>query len=268
MTTTRPSLLSLLSRNVRRTRRLWTGVRQLSAILWTLASAWWLRSRSQTPFDETTVRGLLPVRGYWDRFLKSHRDDIRGVALEIGNTDLTRGIGGAAVTRADALDVAPAPGIAIVADLQRAWDVPGETYDVFVNQFTMHLLPDDRAALFHAVRLLKPGGVLLCNFPCVSSYPLPLEYSPGTRTFVERWYTPAGVRRLVDELGLGSVTEIVTYGSPIVLLAYLCGLPLQRATSRWLDYNDPSVPILVCVRIQRPENWNPPWQPPRASATT
>lgn len=207
-------------------RRLWMRVHYLPELVWTLASDWWLRTRSQSPFDETTVRGVHPVRGYWDRFLETHRADIRGVALEIGNTELTLGKGGAAVTRADVLDVAPAPGVAVVADLQRAWDVPGETYDVFVNQFTMHLIPDDRAALFHAVRVLKPGGVLLCNFPCVSSYPLTLEYAPGTRTFVERWYTPAGVRRLVEALGLGSATEIKTYGSPIVLLAYLCGIPL------------------------------------------
>lgn len=79
--------------------------------------------------------------------------------------------GGEALTQADALDLTShSPEVRVVADLSRADHVAGDTYDCFVNPFTTAVIYDVEAALYHAIRLLKPGGVLLVNFWCVDFY--------------------------------------------------------------------------------------------------
>jgi SAM-dependent methyltransferase len=247
-----------------RTRRAATVVRHLPFIAWTLVGTAMLRVARMIPFDEARVHGVHPVRHYWNEFLATYRADIRGRALEIGDTKLVCGFGGAAIGRADALDVKPGPGIDVVADLQTAWHVPGETYDVFVNQFSMHVIEEDLAALYHSVRLLKPGGVLLINFPCVSSYPWEGLAYGDERSFVQRWYAPAGVRRLLRLLGLAEHSTVETYGSTLGLLAYLAGLPVEALSVAWFRVRHPGVPILVCARVQRPAHWDSPWVPPGA----
>ena len=226
-----------------------------------------LRLRGRRPFDEE-VAGRVPlVRWYSQEFLLAHRDDIAGRVLEIGNTNIVRALGGSAVTRADSLDVVAAPGVGVVADLQRAWSIPGGSYDTFVNQFTMHVIEDDRAALYHSVRVLRPGGVLLVNFPCVSSYPHDgTEYAPGARAYVQRWYSPVGVGRLLHELGLTGHSRIRTFGSSLGMLAYVHGLSMSVLGGRWLERDDPATPILIWVRVQRPAAWAPSWRPDDAPA--
>src|SRR5439155_1180311 len=69
---------------------------------------------------------------------------------------------------ADAIDLARHnPEVTVVADLTKGDELPGDAYDCFVNQFTMHLIYDLDSALYHSLRVLKPGGVLLANFPSV-----------------------------------------------------------------------------------------------------
>ena len=200
---------------------------------------------------------------YWDAFLRTYAGDIRGSALEIGNTTTVRAHGKAAVTRATALDVAPGKGVDVVADLQRAWNVDDGTYDVFVNQFSMHVIEDDLAALFHSVRVLRPGGVLLVNFPSLSSYPSKgLSYEEGgRRAFVQRWYTPAGVQRMLAQLGLAGHSTIETFGNDVGVMACVHGLPLEVLWRSSLTPADPAHPVLVCARIVRPPQWPSAWQP-------
>lgn len=226
---------------------------ELLAVGLSMAVSWW---RGVAPLDESRTSGVHPVRHYWGVFLKAHAADVHGEVLEIGETAVTRRIGGAAVTRAIALDVVPGPGIGVVADLQRAWNVPDASFDAFLIPFTMHLLEDDRAALFHAVRIMRPGGTVLVNFPCVSSHPPDgLPYPPGSRSYVQRWYTPAGVCRLLDSLDLGRDATITTFGNTLGLLAYVHGLSTNVLAARWLNWTDPATPILVCARIVRPAGW-------------
>src|SRR6266508_5677583 len=127
-----------------------------------------LQFRRLQPIGNGRQRGTPIVRYYWERYLQEHQADIRGTALEIGTTYTIRKFGGIVVTRAEAIDLSPhSPEITVVADLSRADHVPSDRYDCFVNQFTMHLIYDAQAALYHSIRILKPSGVLLINFSCV-----------------------------------------------------------------------------------------------------
>ncbi len=215
------------------------------------------------PFDDSRNAALPPVRVYWADFLAAHKPDVRRYAAEIGTTSTVMGVGGAAVTRADAIDVASGPGVTVVADLQRAWNVADGQYDVFVNQFSMHMIEDDLAALYHSVRILKPGGVLLANFPCVSSYPWDGVSYGGEAVRVQRWYTPAGVWRMISALRLDGSATVECYGSTFGMLAYAAGVPASAVPRAWLHGREPGVPMLVCVRIERPLDWRPAYVPPR-----
>jgi SAM-dependent methyltransferase len=233
-----------------------------------------LQFRRLQPLGYGRQRGTPIVRYYWERYLQEHQADIRGTALEIGTTYTIRKFGGVAVTRAEAIDLSPhSPEIAVVADLGRADDVPSERYDCFVNQFTMHLIYDAEAALYHAIRILKPGGVLLINFSCVDYYfPHGLDMGTGEPMFVYRWFTPIQVENMLQSLDLGAEHYTLDiYGNLFTRIAYQMNMPAEELTQRELDFVDPGHPLLICARVVKPDNWQankPPYRDPwRPGAT-
>lgn len=224
-----------------------------------------LRFRRLKPVAGGRSAGISPIRYYWTDFLLRHRDDIRGQVLEIGETTTVRLFGAERITAAHALDVgAHSPEVKVVADLSRAGHVPGEQYDCFVNQFTTAVIYDIRSALYHAVRLLKPGGVLLINFWCVDYYlHRGLDMGTGEPMYMHHWFTPIQVHQLLHELSLTPQDyEISIYGNLLTRMAFLLNLPAQEFTPAELDHQDPGQPLLICARIVRPAAWNP--EPPAA----
>jgi glycosyltransferase involved in cell wall biosynthesis len=235
-----------------------------------------LQLRRIRPLGNGRQRGTPVVRYYWARFLDRHRADIRGAALEIGTTLTLRQYGGDAVTRADALDLAAHnPDITAVADLTRADALPADQYDCFINQFTMHLIYDLDAALFHSIRMLKPGGVLLVNFPCVDYYfPGGLDMATGGPMYMYWWFTPIQVENLLRRAGLSSTDyTIETFGNLFTRVAYQMNLPAEELTRHELGYVDPGHPLLICVRAVKPAQWRAskpayrdPWRPETSPA--
>jgi SAM-dependent methyltransferase len=208
--------------------------------------------------------GTQVVRYYWNRFLEEQHLDIRGRALEIGVTGTIRHFGGNRLTSAEAIDVAPSdPSVTIVADLTKADHVPSDQFDCFVNQFTIHIIYEFRAALYHSIRILKPGGVLLINFPCRSGYPVNgISLGSGQHAHVYWWFTPCLVETVCSELGIDEVhRQVKTYGNYFALAAYLAGIPSEELTRQELETVDPDFPLLICARIQKPLNWSPRYRP-------
>jgi SAM-dependent methyltransferase len=204
------------------------------------------------------------VRYYWNRFLEERQLDIRGRALEIGVTGTVRHFGGDRLTSAEAIDVAPSdPSVTIVADLTKAHHVPSDQFDCFVNQFTIHIIYDFRAALYHSIRLLKPGGVLLINFPCRSGYPVNgIPLGSGHSAHVYWWFTPCLVEAVCGELGIDDAhRRLKTYGNYFALAAYMAGLPSEELTRQELETVDPDFPLLICARIEKPQQWSPRYRP-------
>jgi SAM-dependent methyltransferase len=210
------------------------------------------------PLGAGRLRGTPIVRHYWARFLAERRADIRGRCLEIGTTVTVRQYGGSAVERADALDLAAhGPEVTLVGDLSRADHLDGDTYDCFVNQFTMHTIADVESALYHSIRLLRPGGRLLVNFPCLEYYfPRGLDMGTGGTLFVHWWFTPIQVENLLRRAGLAAPDyELVIRGNLFARVAYQMNIPAEELTSRELDHVDPAHPLLVCVRVVKPAGW-------------
>ncbi len=217
-----------------------------------------MRWRRLHPLSEGRQRGTAIVRHYWASFLEMHRRDIRGAALEIGDTVTIRRYGGDSLTSAEAIDVsAHSPEVKVVADLARADAVPSNGYDCFVNQFTMHVIYDSEAALYHSIRILKPGGVLLINFPCVEYYFADgLDMGTGTPLLMYWWFTPLHVEELLRRVGLSAADYTISvFGNLFSRLAYQMNVPAEELTSAELAYRDPGHPLLVCVRVVKPEVW-------------
>ena len=230
-----------------------------------------LQFRRLQPLGHGRQRGTPIVRYYWHKYLQKHQKDIRGTVLEIGSTDTILRFGGIAVTYAEGIDLSPhSPEITVVADLSRADHVPSDRYDCFVNQFTMHLIYDTEAALYHSIRILKPGGVLLINFSCVDYYfPRGLDMGTGEPVFLYRWYTPIQVENLLRRLNLRSEDYTLDiYGNLFTRIAYQMNMPAEELTRRELEYVDAGHPLLICARLMKPASWRAtkpeyrtPWLP-------
>jgi hypothetical protein len=198
------------------------------------------------------------VRYYWAKFLDRHRADIRGRGLEIGETTTLRYYGGQTLTQVEAIDVsAHSPEVTVVADLSRADHAPADTYDCFINQFSMPVIYDVEAALYHSIRMLKPGGVLLVNFACVDYYLYRgLDMGTGAPLYMYWMFTPLQVCNLLHRLGLSEADyHMEVCGNLFTRIAFLLNLPAEELTDQELAFTDPGQPVLICARVVKPLNW-------------
>jgi SAM-dependent methyltransferase len=187
-------------------------------------------------------RGTPVDRHYIESFLAGHREDVRGRVLEVQDSLYTDRFG-TAVERRDVLDVdAKNPRATIVADLAAADAVPAGVFDCFILTQTLHLIYDTRAALGHARRLLRPGGVLLATLPAVSRVTRGAAASDYWR------FTPASAAALFGEaFGPGSIS-IHSYGNVLTAVAFLSGMAREELSARELEARDEHFPVVIAVR--------------------
>ncbi|MFZ0547779.1 MAG: class I SAM-dependent methyltransferase [Candidatus Promineifilaceae bacterium] len=253
--------------------RSWPLIRHLRA----------LQFRRLKPFGNGRSDNLSVIRYYWYSYLGQHRADIRGHGLEIGNTETIRFYGGENLTQADAVDLTESgPDVRVVADLSRADHVAGDQYDCFVNQFTTSVIYDVEAMLYHSIRLLKPGGVLLLNFWCMDFYLYRgLVMESGLPLYMYWWFTPIQVVNLIGRMGIAEDDyKVEVFGNLFTRMAFLMNLDARELTRKELDFKDPGQPLLICVRIVKPSGWQcekpvyqtaewkPNYMPAHASADT
>jgi hypothetical protein len=216
------------------------------------------RLRRLRPLAEGRHGDLSVIRYYWADFLEQQREDFKGCALEIGETATIRYYGGSNLRQADALDLsAHSPEVKVVADLARADHVPGGQYDCFLVQFTNNVLYDIASALYHALRLLRPGGVLLTNFWCTDFYfHNGLDMGTGAPLYMHWFFTPIQVENLLRGLGLSAADySLRIYGNLLAKTAFLMNLSARELSPHERDACDPGQPLLICARIVKPPEW-------------
>jgi len=185
-------------------------------------------------------RGTPIDRVYIDAFIRRHRGDIRGHTLEVLDTRYS-GQFGSRVTRRDVLDVDAAnPAATIVADLTRADSVPADTFDCFILTQTLQYVSDPAAAIGHAHRMLRPGGVLLATVPSIIR-------SEQDRT--DRWrFTELSCQELFG----GSFGEdriaVSADGNILAAIAFLSGMAREEFPAAKLAQSDPRFPVVISVR--------------------
>lgn len=207
--------------------------------------AWLGTLRRTSPLSPSwgTDRGTPLDRYYIERFLDAHRGDLRGRVLEVKDSTYTRQFGGE-VTAADVLDAdARNPLATVIADLAAADSVPADSYDCFILTQTLQLIYDTRAALRHAARILRPGGVLLVTVPTVS------RVLPNVDFLRDYWrFTEASCAALFGErFGPANVT-VRGRGNVLSSIAFLAGMAYEELSRRELETDDPAFPLVVTVR--------------------
>jgi len=205
--------------------------------------------RRTTPLSDVHGfdRGTPVERHYIERFLETHRQDIRGRVLEMGDSHYTRRYG-AAVARADVLDIVPDnPHATIIADLTAADAIPADSFDCFIFTQTLHLIYDVPAALAHTHRILRPGGVLLATVPGVGRVA-----NPGDGTTYWSFTTASCTRLFGEAFGQASIA-VAAHGNVLTCIGRLMGLACEDLSRAELDLDDPRFPLVVTVRaVKRP----------------
>jgi SAM-dependent methyltransferase len=193
-----------------------------------------------------SARGLPIDRWYIERFLDEHGADITGRVLEVKDTGYTDRFGHAVEERA-VLDVDPGNERATyVADLAAADAVPSGAFDCFVLTQTLQYVYDLRAALGHAHRVLRPGGVLLLTLPAVSRVTDP--------PLTDLWrFTPLAAERLLEEAFAPGEVRVQGRGNVLSQVAFLEALAAEDLTEAELADHDARHPLLVCARAVRAE---------------
>jgi len=137
------------------------------------------------------------------------------------------------------------PNATLIADLAHADHLDAAQFDCFILTQTLHIIYDIRSALRHAIRLLKPGGVLLCTIPALSR----VNYENGGLNSGDYWrLTHAAVRQLFDEFLPAASTKVATHGNVAVCSAFLYGLAATEIPQDDLEFSDPWFPLIHCIR--------------------
>jgi hypothetical protein len=193
-------------------------------------------------------RGLPVDRFYIERFLSSHRDDVKGRVLEVGDNSYTVRFGGDRVTRSDVLHVVAGNEQAtIIADLTDATHVPGAAFDCLILTQTLQLIFDLPAALRTIVRILKPGGVLLATVPGLTR--------TSQTEWPESWFwrlTPASARRLAESVFPAENVQVQGHGNVLAACAFLYGLAMEELTVAELSHQDPDYDVIITLRAVKP----------------
>ena len=194
-------------------------------------------------------RGFPIERYYIEQFLAKHRGDIRGCALEFGDTFYLDKLGGSAVTVRDVFSYVPATGATIVGDLAGDTPLPGGRYDVIVCTQTIQMIYDIRRAVSRLASMLRPGGVLLLTTHGISKVGRHLDRDG----WGEYWHlTRQAAQSLFSDAFPGQFS-VDAYGNVLSATAALQGLASEELTKEELDYGDRDFDVIIGVRAVRAE---------------
>lgn len=188
-------------------------------------------------------RGTLIDRYYIEGFLGQYRQDICGQVIEVKDSTYTDRFG-ADVQRKEVLDINPANQYAtIIADLCAADGVAANQFDCFILTQTLHLIFDVKAAISHAHRILRPGGVLLVTAPTIS------RVVPRYGLQTDYWrFTPASCVRLFGDCFGAEQVTVHSYGNVTSAVAFLAGMAREELSDKVLEIHDDYFPVLMAVR--------------------
>ena len=209
----------------------------------------WGNLRRDSPFSWFGFDRGVPIdRFYIERFLQSHREDIRGRVLEIEDDRYTKKFGTPAVERRDVLYAAPGcPTATLTGDLTTGAGIPGNAFDCIILTQTLPFIYEIHAAIQQTFRALRPGGVLLATVPGITRI---------SRPDMDRWgdywrLTSLSTQRLLEEAFAREHVSVQVYGSMLTAVAFLYGLAAEDLSAAELELADPDFEVLIGARAVR-----------------
>jgi hypothetical protein len=200
----------------------------------------WGNLRRTTPFSTHfgADRGTPIDRYYLDRFLRSHEADITGAVLEIQVPSYTRKFGHD-VVQSDTVDINPSFTPTFLCDLARADMIPSNTYDCFLLPATLQGLRDIEACLREALRVVRPGGVVLATTA---------GFMPLMPDAPDYWrMSAAGWTELIARAWPGADVSVKAHGNCLAAAAAMHGLCAEELTDLELDVEDARYPVAITI---------------------
>lgn len=189
-------------------------------------------------------RGTPIDRPFIEGFLHSHRQDIRGRVLEIGDDSYTKQFGGERVSHSDVLHVKDgAPGATIIGDLSNAPQIPDNSFDCLILTQVLVVIFDLPATMATIHRILKPGGVALITVPGISNI--------DKDEWHDQWmwsFTPNSLRLLLLLHFPAEGLEVSSRGNVFTSIAFLQGLCVEDLEGFPAAGDDPHYPQTVLGR--------------------
>jgi len=186
-------------------------------------------------------RGKPIDRYYIEHFLAANRKDINGSVLEVRDSEYTLRYG-TALTQTEVLDIDPCnKNATLLADLSVADSLPSMAFDCFILTQTLQYIYDSRAAVNHAHRLLRPGGVLLATVPSLS------RIDPTVSADYWRFTIASCSQLFATSFGTEN-TSVASFGSVLTCIAFLRGMACEELEENELTMNDDFFPLIIGVR--------------------
>ena len=193
-------------------------------------------------------RGKPVDRRYIEGFLDSHRQDIRGRVLEIGDRNYTQRFGGERVTRSDVYD-RPDRGnrdATLTGDLGGEARLPAAAFDCLVVCQTLLFVYDVERAMRNLHGTLKPGGVLLMTVPGISQIVREDMNDEG-----DYWrFTTRSLGTLAARSFDPARVQVQAWGNVLACVAFLHGLAVEDVRDEELAVRDPDYQLIVTLRAR------------------
>ena len=196
-------------------------------------------------------RGQSIARFYIERFLAENRGAIQGDVLEVAESTYTQRFGGSRVRKSCILryEGDHTGDGDIVGDLETGVGLPVDTFDCFIMTQTLPFLRDVRAALRHAVYMLKPGGQLLLTVSGISQI---------SRYDYDRWghfwnFTDKGLMWALEGVVPAEMVTLKTWGNVKAATAYLYGISATELRFRDLEKQDHDYQVIISAVVRKPE---------------
>ena len=222
------------------------AVVQLRCLQRGLAIPRWGNLRRVRPFSDNFgfERGTPLDRYYLHQFLERHRKYIRGRVLEIQSPSYAR-LFGHDIEAAHGVDIIPTFNPTYVCDLAQSEGViPDASYDCFLLPNTLCVLRDIEGCLRNALRVVRPGGVILATTAALV---------PLTGDAPDYWHLSAeGWREIAARVWAAKGEfQIDAHGNCLAAVAAMLGLAHEELEPSELDVVDPRFPVLVTLFCRR-----------------
>lgn len=208
-----------------------------------LATTLWLAWRARiNPFVFLRGNAATAGRYYLDQFLRQHAPACRGVFLEFGDPRYRHMFAPGAIERYDIINIVPAPGVTVVADIQDCPTIPDNTYDVIVCTQVLEHVGNPFRAMAEIRRILKPGGTLLLTVP--AAYPYHGRHGDYWR------YSRDSLRLLLEPF---RDVQITPHGNRVTVVAAYWYWSQDHLPRRAITEPDPTNPLLLSAYARKPE---------------